>query len=206
MRQSILALSLVTALAACAGDAGPSDPGDDTDDPADDPSGEGDDDGFEDERPSACPSGEMGAVASLTDAFAYNDPAGETDESPERYRFLSGYINDTTGFDLELYDGYGAFEGTPAAPGTFPIGGDDADPELCGLCVWLWMETDEWSYYLLADSGSVTLETVDGSLKGSASSLTFKELADEGGFLEGGCTATIESIAFDTPYETYEEE
>ena len=68
------------------------------------------------------------------------------------------------------------------------------------------IDTEEWSYFLQADSGSVTVETVDGKLKGSASSLTFKEIGDEGGFMEGGCSATIDSVPFDATYVVEEEE
>ena len=202
MRLPIPALFLSIALAACAGEGGTNDPVDD----GSDGDGEGDEEIPDEElpgRPEACPSGEMGAVASMTDQEAFNDPLEDAEDGP-RVRYLFGGITDTTGFELDLYDGYGAFKDTPAAPGTFSITGEDADPELCGLCVYLWIDTDEWSYFLAADSGSVTVDTVDTRLKGSASSLTFKEVGDEG-FMEGGCTATIESISFDAAYAVEEE-
>lgn len=208
MRQPMFALSLSLVLAACAGEGGTNDPVDGEDG---DGSGDGTDDGgggdeWEDPvRPATCPSGAMGAVAALIDAEAYNDPLEEAEDGP-RVRYLWGGVSDTTGFEIDLYDGYGAFKSAPAAPGTFTISGEDADPDLCGLCLSLWIDTDEWSYYLMADSGSVTLETVDGKLKGSASSLTFKEVGDEGGFMEGGCSATIDSVPFDATYTVEEEE
>ena len=205
MRQPIYALFLSAALAACAGESGTNDPVDD-DDGSDDGGGDdGTDDGYEDpERPADCPSGAMGAVASLSDPEAYNDPLEE--EGGPRVRYLFGGITDSTGFELDLYDGYGAFADTPAAPGTYTISGDDADPEACGLCVYLWIDTDEWSYFLQADSGTVTVTTVDGKLEGSASSLTFKEVGDEGTYLEGGCSATVDSVPFDAAYEVAEED
>ena len=203
MRLPTTALFLSIALAACAGEGGTNDPVDDGSD--DDGSDDGGDDEIPDDgRPAACPSGEMGAVASMTDQEAYNDPLEDAEDGP-RVRYLFGGITDTTSFELDLYDGFGAFKDTPAAPGTFSITGEDADPELCGLCVYLWIDTDEWSYFLAADSGSVTVDTVDARLKGTASSLTFKEVGDEGGFMEGGCSATIESIGFDAEYVVAEE-
>ncbi len=207
MRQPIYALFLSAALAACAGEGGTNDPVDDGDGTGDDGSGDdGSDDGIEDPvRPAACPSGAMGAVSALTDPEAYNEALEEAEDGP-RVRYLYGGITETTGFELDLYDGYGAFEATPAAPGSFTIGGDDADPELCGLCVYMWLDTDEWSYFMQADAGSVTLTTVDGKLEGSATSLTFKELGDDGGYLEGGCSATIDSVPFDATYSVAEEE
>jgi hypothetical protein len=206
MRQPIYALFLSATLAACAGESGTNDPVDD-DDGSDDGGGDdGTDDGYEDpERPADCPSGAMGAVASLSDPEAYNDPLEEAEDGP-RVRYLFGGITESTGFELDLYDGYGAFADTPAAPGTYTISGDDADPEACGLCVYLWIDTDDWSYFLQADSGTVTVNTVDGKLEGSAASLTFKEIGDEGTYLEGGCSATVDSVPFDVTYEVAEEE
>jgi len=202
MRQPMFALFLSTALAACAGEGGTNDPVDDGTDDSDDGDG---DDGYDDPvRPEACPSGEMGAVASLTDPEAYNEPLEEAEDGP-RVRYLFGGVNDTTGFEIDLYDGYGAFKDTPAAPGTFTISGADADPIDCGLCVYLWIDSEEWSWSLQATGGTVTLETVDGKLKGTASSLTFKELSDvEEGYMEGGCSGTIDSVPFDTDYAVEE--
>lgn len=206
MRQPMFALILSAALAACTGESGSNDPVDDEEGSGDD--GTGDDapgDGDEEAtRPAECPPGAMGAVAGLNDAEAYNDPLEEAADGP-RVRYLWGDIDDANGFEIDLYDGFGAFADSAAAPGTFTIGADDADPELCGLCVYMWIDTEEWGYYLQADGGSVTLETVDGKLKGSASSLTFKELGDEGGYLEGGCSATIDSVPFDVAYTEAEE-
>lgn len=208
MRHPIFALILSAALSACVGGGGSNDPVDGDDDATDDPGdgSDGDGDGeIDPERPAACPAGEMGAVSALTDAEAYSDALEEAEDGP-RVRYLWGGINDTSGFEIDLYDGYGAFKDAAAAPGSFTIGGEDADPELCGLCVYMWLDTDEWSYFLMADGGSVTLETVDGRLKGSASSLTFKEIGDEGAYMEGGCSATIESVPFDAAYYVEEEE
>jgi len=207
MRQPMFALLLSVPLAACAGEGGTNDPVEDDGDGA----GDGTDDGTGDEwedpvRPEACPSGAMGAVASLTDPEAYNDPLEEAEDGP-RVRYLWGGVNDTTGFEIDLYDGYGAFMETPAAPGTFTIGGADADPIDCGLCVYLWIDTDEWSYSLQATGGTVTIETLDGKLKGTASGLTFTELSDvDEGYMEGGCSATIDSVPFDATYYVEEEE
>lgn len=203
MRQPIFALFVTTALAACAGDADPVEDGEGEDEGDD--GGEGSGGEEEAVRPEGCPAGELGAVAALTEVEAYDDPLEEAADGP-RARYLWGGINDTTGFEIDLYDGYGAFATTPAAPGTFSITGDDADPDLCGLCLFIWVETEEWSYSFVADGGSVTLETVEGRLKGSASSLTFKEVGEEGGFLEGGCSAAIDSVPFDGAYAVEEEE
>jgi hypothetical protein len=206
MRQPMIALFLSAALAACAGEGGTNDPvGDGSgDDGTGGDDGDGDGSGEEPVRPEACPAGEMGAVASLTDPEAYDEPLEEAADGP-RARYLYGSINETTGFEIDLYDGYGAFASAPAAPGSFTIGEADADPENCGLCVYMWIDTDEWSYFLQADGGTVTVEEVDGKLKGTASSLTFKELGDEGGYMEGGCAGTIDSVAFDTAYTTTED-
>ncbi len=205
MRLPMLALILSTALAACAGQGGTNDPVDDgSGDDGSGDDGEGDGSGYEDPvRPSECPAGEMGAVASLTDPEAYNDPLEEAEDGP-RMRYLWGTINETTDFEIDLYDGYGAFKSTPAAPGTFTIQGEDADPIDCGLCVYVNFWTDDWYWPLQATGGTVTIEEVNGKLKGTASGLSFKELSDTGeGYMEssdGGCGATIESIPFDTSY------
>jgi hypothetical protein len=210
MRHPMFALFLSSALAACAGQGGTNDPVDDgsgDDGSGDDGSG---DDGYDDPmRPAECPTGEMGAVASLTDPEAYNDPAGDSTDGPPRTRYLWGTINDTTDFEIDLYDGWGIFKDTPAAPGTFTIQGEDADPIDCGLCVLVNIWTDDWYYPLQATGGTVTIEEVDGKLKGTASGLTFQELSDtDEGYMDesdGGCGASIESIPFDTTYTVEEE-
>jgi len=210
MRLPMLALFLSTALAACAGQGGTNDPVDDgSGDDGSGDDGEGDGSGYEDPvRPGECPAGEMGAVASLTDPEAYNDPLEEAEDGP-RMRYLWGTINETTDFEIDLYDGYGIFKDTPAAPGTFTIQGEDADPIDCGLCVYVNFWTDDWYWPLQATGGTVTVEEVNGKLKGTASGLTFKELSDTGeGYMEesdGGCGATIDSVPFDTSYTVEEE-
>jgi hypothetical protein len=210
MRQSIFALFLSTALAACAGQGGTSDTADEGgDDEGGGDEGGGDDEGGDEgygERPAECPSGEMGAVASLGEAEAFNDPLEDSETGP-RVRYLWGTIDETTEFEIDLYDGYGAFKAAPAAPGSYTIQGEDADPLDCGLCVYLTFATDEWYWSLQATGGTVQIDTVDGRLKGTASGLTFKELSDvDEGYMEGGCAATIDSVPFDTEYTVYEEE
>jgi hypothetical protein len=204
MRHPMFALFLSSALAACAGQGGSNDPVDDgsgDDGGGDDGSGDGE--WEEPERPAECPSGEMG-VAALIDPEAYDEAAGDSDTGPPRVRYLWGGINDTTDFEIDLYDGYGIFKDTPSAPGTFTIQGEDADPIDCGLCVYVNFWTDDWYWPLQATGGTVTIEEVNGKLKGTASGLTFKELSDTGeGYMEssdGGCGATIESVPFDTSY------
>lgn len=120
-------------------------------------------------------------------------------------RSLYAGIDDASDFALELWDGYGAFaEG--AAPGEYTIAGEDAALDTCGLCVFVDVYVGDYTFSYLATGGSVALETVDGSLKGSAAGVTLQELDEEGALRAGGCSVQIDSVSFDTPYSAAEEE
>jgi hypothetical protein len=64
---------------------------------------------------------------------------------------------------VELWDDYGAFLGGHAAPGTFPITGDELSYATCGVCVFTLANVDANGApqkFLLATSGTVTIEQV----------------------------------------------
>ena len=93
-----------------------------------------------------------------------------------------------------------------AAPLAGAIAGEDAAIDTCGLCVFVDITVGDYTFWYLATAGSVSLETVDGSLTGSAAGITFQELDDLGALRADGCSVQIDSVSFDTPYSVVEEE
>ena len=147
----------------------------------------------------ACPPSDLGTVDTLKGATAFIDRMDPDDPESPAVRLLSGLAGPDDAVELGLWDGYGAFLASPAAPGDYPIGGDDADPDTCGICLELRRTAGEVEHRLFATGGGLSLESVDGDLTGSATTLRFEEVDGEGELVPGGCTATITRLVFDTP-------
>jgi hypothetical protein len=137
--------------AACTVTAPDEDPitGDDgsggTDMPTPDSDSDSDPDPDPDPDPGAdgCPADDLGTVDGLKDPSATIDRMDPEDPESPAVRQLTGLAAPDVVFELGLWDGYGAFADSPAAPGDYPISGDEADPDNCGLCVELRMTAGE---------------------------------------------------------------
>ena len=150
---------------------------------------------------SAC-AASIGAVDPLKEPHAILDLSDPEDPESQALRMLTGQIGPDEDFELGLWDGYGAFLESNAAPGSYPISGDDADPVSCGICLYLTITTGEIERLYLATAGALDLESVDGELTGVATGLRLDEVDDMLDFVPGGCRATIASVRFDVPLES----
>lgn len=112
---------------------------------------------------------------------------------------------------IELWDGFGAFDGGDVAIGDFTIAGVETAVATCGVCVYIWADAtladgevlDKEKEYI-ATGGMVTIDSIEGNLTGSVSNLTFTEInasSTEGTPLEGGCETAITSGTFDVLIE-----
>ena len=108
-------------------------------------------------------------------------------------------------FHLTLSDGRGTFAGTAVALGTFAIaeaaGGGAND---CGLCieVWIWPGGGPDAIFFLATEGTLDLTSISGSLTGTATDLTLREIdGDTGSQIPGGCVLQAASFSFDGAYD-----
>jgi hypothetical protein len=155
---------------------------------------------------------DLGALDPIPDATAVrkanpDPPEGNADA---RTLQLTGTAASGTKPDiiqLELWDGLGAFSGGDAAPGTYPIEGDETTVVTCGICIYIWADAtvvdgvvvDSEKDYI-ATGGSITIDSVDGNFTGSLSGLTFTEIdqtSENGDPLPGGCQTAIPSATFD---------
>lgn len=104
-------------------------------------------------------------------------------------------------FFIKLVDGNGVFA-SGVTPGTYTIAGDDADFNNCGLCVHIIADIVAGqgpTKFYFAHSGTVTLTGTSNPVSGSAQNLMFREVAlATGQPLPGGCTSSLQAIAFTT--------
>ena len=150
-----------------------------------------------------CPPDDLGIVDSLKDPLATIDYSDPEDTDSAAWRRLSGIAAPDVELSIDLWDGYGAFADGNAAPGDYPIAGDDTDPSSCGLCIEVEMTVGEVAHRMAASGGSLSLESVDDRLAGSGETLSFIEVDDNGAPLDGGCKASIDRVVFDAPLEPY---
>jgi hypothetical protein len=180
---------------------------------ADDPSGTQD-------RPDARPSGSADASTSsacrgvetitglpLQQAFVQEQP-GAPLGSGISFRYLNSRLDGSQAYDVldvELWDGYGAFTGGPARPGTFSLSGPETVPATCGICVYLLADIDPntgvAAQVYVGQSGTVTVTSVDGTLAGSLAGIML-ERVDPDGDVIGDCQSVVSNVSFDAPIQT----
>jgi hypothetical protein len=105
---------------------------------------------------------------------------------------------------LELWDQSGPFAGDVLA-GTYPIAGDDASLASCGVCLLALGDvaaTGQPSTVLFAQSGSVTIDSVEPTLSGSITGAELVEVdLTTREPVAGGCATTIASAIFSSAVE-----
>ncbi len=221
MRQTIrFALLLATSLplAACSGseDLDPAETGTDA---SDETGGdEGMPPGDDMPAPRVCLVGEdLGDLGAIEDAVATVEAQEPDDpESPLALRLGieldEGPLVDI--LSIDLYDAAGAFE-EGLAPGTYSLGGLEADFAECGACVYITgdtdLEADTVEQQFQANGGSITIEAADttpgGTFRGSLANVTMREvLIDLRGQTEvpDGCTISIDALTFEATVEAAE--
>jgi len=84
------------------------------------------------------------------------------------------------------------------APGTYAIGGADANYSTCGLCTNLIADitTQGPTKFYFTSSGSVTFDTVTAPITGHAENLAFTEIDITSGMTDGPCVSRIASVMF----------
>lgn len=150
--------------------------------------------------------------------FTQSPPEGQA--ADPNVRFLSVVADVTQGepppelLIIQLWDGFGAFEGGQIAPGDFTFSGPEVTVNTCGVCVFLLANAAlvngqlQFDKQYIATGGSITVEDIGeraggeitGSYAGTITDLTLSEVdpqSTDGGALSGGCQSSIEEISWD---------
>jgi hypothetical protein len=121
-------------------------------------------------------------------------------------------------FEIDLYEGFGAFGSDGSGSGTitkgaYTLSGDDLSFQLCGLCVQIYTDLDgdgAPTDLYFATAGSITLSSVGtptgsdvskGTLAGSLTNVTFAQWDGSDDVAIGSCTSTITSLSFTATIE-----
>jgi hypothetical protein len=129
------------------------------------------------------------------------DPTGFTAGSgADAYYGLTAAIDEVPVgvFYLDLYGGIGSLIDGPL-PGVYTIAGDDTDWSLCAVCVWATFGVEE--KWVMAQSGTVTIEEAGARLVGSLANIELVEIDEADVPIPGGCSATVDAADFDALVE-----
>jgi hypothetical protein len=132
----------------------------------------------------------------LIDATSYTSGT-----APDDYYGLTAAIDGVPVgvFYIDLYGGIGSLAGG-VLPGTYAIQGDDTVWSLCAVCAWATFGVSE-SKWVMAQSGTVTIDRADTQISGSVANLDLVEIDDQDLPIPGGCEALVSGISFDVPVE-----
>lgn len=179
----------------------------------------GDDD--DDDNVDAGPGGVDSGACPVAEALGAFDPLPEArarhltqDEDPAvRLVSVGGNLSDSRLdlFVIELWDGFGAFEGGQLEAGTFEIEGPETALATCGVCVALAANARAegnqvvFDKQYVATAGTVTVDSIGtrsgnefaGNYSGSASGLVLSEVGPDGAPVADGCRTAIESLSWD---------
>jgi hypothetical protein len=218
LRGTAAPAALVFALAACGGDDDGTGP-DAGDDGTGSDAGTGDDDGTGGDAAADCPLedalGEISLTTSRAEHRTQPPPEGQEPDPSLRALVLAGSVDGASDtpedfLAIELWDGYGPFADSQLAVGEFSVEGDDASPQECGVCVNLIASFgDESERRYFASAGTVVVDSagtragneITGSFTGRLTGVTLTERDQSGAPVEGGCSTTIDEVAWDTPIE-----
>ena len=103
-------------------------------------------------------------------------------------------------FSLALWDGVGPFAGGVAGPGTYTLGGADANFATCGACVTIVADIVPMvgpTELYIAQSGTLQVDSVSPTFSGSLANVVLQEFdLSSGAPIPGGCTTHIASAEF----------
>ncbi|HUS66175.1 MAG TPA: hypothetical protein VMZ28_16595 [Kofleriaceae bacterium] len=141
--------------------------------------------GAADANRSDCPDGLPADLGKVTPLLLDQN---QTDE----YYFLFASVSDEPDpvqqFAMRIYKDRGPL-GAGALPGSFSIGGADADYQTCDVCVFLYAEKDELPYaFFTADSGLLTIDEVGEELTGQLENVHLRQvdIVNDGAACEPG--------------------
>lgn len=98
---------------------------------------------------------------------------------------------------LVLVPGKGAFA-NGVTVGTFPLTGDDADYNNCGVCVQLWADlASAATKTYVGTSGAIQIVSLTAPFQGSGSDLVFREVdTATRQLVSGGCSTSMPAMGF----------
>ena len=169
------------------------------------------------------PGGDACAVVPSLPSFGTG--AGLAAVSVNRNRIIYQVpINNETAFDvlaLDLFRGYTAFtQPDEIRTGTFTIGPEDAKYDTCGICIIIYANVDRTTFRetqtYMADSGTLTLTSVNGRVSGSMANVHFRHVNIDDTDPDGNgpgtpsfattdgvpCFSTLGTLSFDTAFPT----
>ena len=172
-------------------------------DAADDGSAEASADADVDATADASADADVDATADAS-AEASTD-AGSTGGAQDYYIYQGDLNADPDTLDIELYTGFGVFKNGIKA-GTYTLSGDELNYATCGLCVLIYTDvsggtpTDTY----LATGGTVTISTLQPTLTGTLSNVTFTHVDINSSTFQSmpvgdGCNSSISSLSISAP-------
>ncbi len=146
--------------------------------------------------------GDLGALRGAVASQIPQQPPTPPGNDDAKLIFLRAPLTDNDALEITLWDSYGAFGDNDVTTGKFSLTGVESNDRTCGLCVRLFGNIDAGMplQRYIATGGSITLTSVTGKLVGSASDLTFAEIAEgstSGDTLPDGCMSTAAKFRFD---------
>jgi hypothetical protein len=143
---------------------------------------------------------QYGAIASFASTHAARSQDGAGKQTVAWLGALApGPTADT--LDIQLIQGNGAFAGGPPAAGTYSLTGAEAQLATCGVCVVV--EAGMNRDYFAAQSGTLVIEDVGTSFKGSLSNVQLAHVtvdpATSVSTIADACATSITSASWDTP-------
>ncbi len=147
--------------------------------------------------------GDRGAV---TPSICIQDPGEDMASTADDVIVMRAPLQAGSPFDeleLDLYAGYGVFM-NGFAPGTYQIAGDELQFATCGLCVFVNTDRDANGYVddYFATGGTVTITSINGTLAGTVSNLTFEHVTlaqNESTPVGDGCVTALTGATFTAP-------
>jgi hypothetical protein len=205
MKRSYFSVLLFSVAAACGGDDG-----DGVNPVVAAPAGDGGVDGPPPiDGPPVCTlsTSDFGDVGEITPTLCIQDPGDDPNTTDDDVIVMRAPLQGGSPYDeleIQLWVGYGALSGGLAA-GTYNITGDELRYSTCGVCVFINTDRSDPETYVddyFATGGSITLDSVNGTLAGSVNGLSFEHVvfADGDSVPVGdGCVTILDGASFSAP-------
>lgn len=147
------------------------------------------------------------ATKDYGDAGALPEGQAASKAGGQAILMTTGLNGDPDMLSLELYSGFGVFaDGIQA--GTYELAAAEAQLNTCGACLRILADfkkgSNTWAQDYLAQSGTLVLSSVDGTLSGSLANVTFRHvMVNNPGtptisstVIEDGCDSMLAAASF----------